>query len=239
VLQYVICDADGNFSITTNANDDSTTNPQGSFYSVAVTLSSQKVNDLFRVIVPRAAAPTVDLFSLSRLGGLPPSASSCVESLQGLNGAVTVTSPDESVTVGTDGNAITLEASGGGGGGGGGGVPSLPFNFVTHDGTDDYIASPGDYVTINTDGSTGGGAELPLLADSTKGDVVVFYVVSSGFFEAPISVGPQGGDFGNVTIAGLNAIRTTVNMKPIMLIFDGVATWWPFGAQLQSSGSWN
>jgi len=68
-------DADGCFSVTVPANDDATTAPVGTFYTVAIRAPNSP-SDTFRVIVPKAYAPEVPLLSLPRLsGGLRPEAS--------------------------------------------------------------------------------------------------------------------------------------------------------------------
>ena len=56
-------DASGAFAITVPANDDTTTTPVGTYYSVSVTYGV-KVVDVFTVTVPHSLAPTTTLFSL-------------------------------------------------------------------------------------------------------------------------------------------------------------------------------
>lgn len=105
--------------------------------------------------MPHASAPSVDLFSLARLSGAPTASTSFVESVQGLNGTVTFTSPDSSVTIGTSGNAITLEAVGGGGGA----VDSVEgqtgaVTFSSPNSTLSFGTSGGSTVTVEVPAST-------------------------------------------------------------------------------------
>ena len=102
---------DGTFSITVPANDDSTTTPQNTYYTVSITFGVTVI-DTWAVIVPHADAPTVDLFSLARIGvGNLPVPTYGVQSIEGLNGNVVFGSPDGSIAVGTSGASVTLEAT--------------------------------------------------------------------------------------------------------------------------------
>lgn len=93
--QAATADGSGVFSLgPVPANDDSTTSPVGTFYSVTVATSSGRVLDTFSVVVPSASAPSVSLFSLARLGTMPAAASPFVETFNGRNGAVDLTKAD-------------------------------------------------------------------------------------------------------------------------------------------------
>lgn len=82
------CNGSGVFSLgPIPANDDSTTNPAGTFYRVTITYGG-KTLDTFSVIVPHADAPTVNLFSLPRIGNPPTAASYGVASFDGRTGVV-------------------------------------------------------------------------------------------------------------------------------------------------------
>ena len=105
-----LCDDDGNLSLKVLANDDETTLPTGTYYNFQV--KGQGITASFSAIVPSASAPSVDLFSLAQLNTQPTPATTYVESVGGLNGVVGFTSPNSSVTIGTDGNNVTLEAAG-------------------------------------------------------------------------------------------------------------------------------
>jgi hypothetical protein len=62
-----ICNDSGDFTISgVNANDDSTTTPTGTTYAVTVNYAGS-VLDSWNVVIPHASAPTVDLFSLTRV----------------------------------------------------------------------------------------------------------------------------------------------------------------------------
>jgi hypothetical protein len=62
----VRCASDGTFTLTVNANDDLTTQPTGTYYSVVIGYGSQTL-DSFNVVVLHADAPTVNLFTLAQL----------------------------------------------------------------------------------------------------------------------------------------------------------------------------
>lgn len=67
-------DGSGNISYASIvANDDTTTSPQNSFYTVTI-FNGDEIIDYFGVVIPHASAPTVNLFSLSRVNAatLPP-----------------------------------------------------------------------------------------------------------------------------------------------------------------------
>ena len=81
------------------ANDDSTTTPTGSAYKVQISNASPAINDVFYVVVPHASYPSVDLFSLARLGGAPSSSTPYVISVNGQNGVVTVGAGSANVEV--------------------------------------------------------------------------------------------------------------------------------------------
>ena len=81
------CNSSGAFTITLNANDDSTTLPTGTYYTVTIGYGEQTL-DSFSVIVPHAAAPTVNLFTLAQLSN-PNVQTPYVVSVNGQNGIVT------------------------------------------------------------------------------------------------------------------------------------------------------
>lgn len=88
------CDSSGNLptsgaTLTVPANDDSSTIPSGTFYSISIS-GPGIPTDSFKVIVPHASAPSVDLFSLARLGNAPPASTPFVESVNGQNGVVSL-----------------------------------------------------------------------------------------------------------------------------------------------------
>ena len=60
------CLSDGTFSLAVLANDDTTTQPTGTFYQIVVIYGSQILQQ-FNVVVPHADAPTVNLYTLARL----------------------------------------------------------------------------------------------------------------------------------------------------------------------------
>ena len=87
------CNASGVFSLgPLPANDDSTTTPVGTYYTINIAFSAgpDSVDDPLKVIVPHASAPSVDLFSLARLGNAPAPSTPYVVSVNGMNGVVTV-----------------------------------------------------------------------------------------------------------------------------------------------------
>lgn len=92
-------------------NDDTTTSPANSYYRVTIISLANELLDRFNVIISKASAPTVDLFSLTRINVAgQPALSYGVTSINALTGPVTITSPDGSVTIGKTGQAVTLEA---------------------------------------------------------------------------------------------------------------------------------
>jgi hypothetical protein len=125
----VRCASDGSFSLTVNANDDTTTQPTGTYYSVVIGYGSQTI-DSFNVVVLHADAPTVNLFTLATLPNpnvVSPYVSQIVAgtgvslsptggtgavtvNATGGGGTVTITSPDNSIIVGGTTSAPTLEA---------------------------------------------------------------------------------------------------------------------------------
>lgn len=90
------CASDGTFSVTVNANDDTTTLPTGSYYEVTITYGSATL-DTFNVIVPKASAPTVNLFTLAQLTN-PNVATPYVSSFNGRNGTIVPQSGDYNAT---------------------------------------------------------------------------------------------------------------------------------------------
>lgn len=60
------CSTAGTFSLTLNANNDATTSPAGSYYTVTVTYGPVILDTLY-VTVPAADAPTFSLFSLPQV----------------------------------------------------------------------------------------------------------------------------------------------------------------------------
>lgn len=82
------CDSSGNFSVTLAANDDTTTTPVGTYYKVQISYQTQIVglpgasgSVEFNVVVPRADAPSVDLFALAQLPNPPVVAAPVVSQL--------------------------------------------------------------------------------------------------------------------------------------------------------------
>ena len=62
------CDSNGNFSLTVPANDDSTTSPAGTYYSVVVSdPDNGRVLDDFNVVVSHNYAPSYLLYSIPRM----------------------------------------------------------------------------------------------------------------------------------------------------------------------------
>lgn len=93
-VQSAVTDNSGDFSIASvTANDDQTTSPQGSTYTVRIKDGNVLI-DRFSVIVPAASAPTVDLFSLPRIGSTPGSPVYGVASFNGRRGIVTLLNSD-------------------------------------------------------------------------------------------------------------------------------------------------
>lgn len=96
--QQVVSSSSGTFSVTVPANDDSTTVPVGTYYTCVITDQSQRQLDSFQVVVPHASAPSVDLFSLARLGNAPSPATPYVISVNGESGIVSGVAPTASPT---------------------------------------------------------------------------------------------------------------------------------------------
>lgn len=97
MLPYAVtasCNSSGQFTIASiPANDDSTTLPTGTFYTVTITKDGVVI-DTFEVIIPKADAPSVNLFSLARLSNTPSPSTTFVSSFNGRNGVVTPQSGD-------------------------------------------------------------------------------------------------------------------------------------------------
>ena len=141
--------SNGTFSITVPANDDSSSVPSGTWYSVVIRTNNGQVVDTFQVVVPHADAPTVDLFSLARLAAAPAAATPYVVSLNGQSGIVTLPAPVvftgsgtwtpsgsatatyRATVVGGGGGGNPGASYGGGGGGGGGEVLDVYLGSVT------------------------------------------------------------------------------------------------------------
>jgi hypothetical protein len=88
--------SNGTFSLTVQANDDSTTVPQSTYYNFTVATGAGQVLDQFSAVVPSADAPTVSLFALARLSGAPSPATPYVVSVNGSSGILTLDIPDPS-----------------------------------------------------------------------------------------------------------------------------------------------
>lgn len=100
------CASDGTFSVTVNANDDSTTLPTGSWYEVTITYGNQTL-DSFNVSVPAADAPTVNLFSLAQLVNPTASFPFVQKIVAGTNVAISPTSGTGTVTINSSGGGAS------------------------------------------------------------------------------------------------------------------------------------
>jgi hypothetical protein len=127
------CASDGTFSITVNANDDTTTLPLGTFYSVTIGYGSATL-DSFNVIVPHADSPTVNLFTLATLPN-PNVVSPYVSQI--IAGTNVTVSPLGGTGI------VTISATGGGG-------SSLTPTAVK---TANYTAAVGDFVVCDVSGA--------------------------------------------------------------------------------------
>lgn len=105
------CNSSGAFSVTLNANDDSTTTPTGTYYQVVITYGNQTLQS-FNVIVPHADSGGVDLFALSPLTN-PNTANPYVTQIQaGTNITISPTGGTGIVTVNSSGGAGNVVALG-------------------------------------------------------------------------------------------------------------------------------
>jgi hypothetical protein len=67
-LQFTtVCGVDGSFSVTVPANDDPSTSPAGTYYTVKIYYQGQYLGPPLKVVVPYNSSSSIDLFSL-----LPP-----------------------------------------------------------------------------------------------------------------------------------------------------------------------
>ena len=83
------CDSTGAFSLTVPANDDPTTTPTGTYYSVVITSESGgSTLDSFTTVVSYKDAPSINLYSLPRSAPTGASLSYGVSSVNGETGAV-------------------------------------------------------------------------------------------------------------------------------------------------------
>lgn len=116
------CASDGTFSQTLNANDDTTTLPIGSYYNVTVTYGQPLSR--FKVAIPAADSPTVNLFTLAQLDNPDVRIPYVSKFVAGSN--VTLSPPDGTGTV--------TVASTGGGGGSATALPLLntPLRYDSH-----------------------------------------------------------------------------------------------------------
>ncbi len=211
VAQSTKADSSGAFSIAVPANDDSTTLPVGTFYTVTITSAAGATLDSFSVVVPHASAPTVDLFSLARLGSAPSPSVPFVISVNGESGIVVLEESSGSV------------------------IPSnfVPLTAPLTNGV--YHASAGEFVIISDPDGSGGDVYLPPVAEAGKGAVVAWKcaLVASQY----LHLLPDPSDSG-VTIDKYTSIVVSPTNPPAVavVICDG-NKWWTVSGYVADSGS--
>lgn len=202
--------SDGTFTIADVVpNDDTTTTPVGTFYTVTVTTGANPalIIDYFDVVIPHASAPTVDLFSLSRLGTPASPVYPYLSSLDGIQGQVTLGSPDGSVTIGQSGQEITLEASTASGG-------VTVASTVTSSGT--LAVSK-----LTPCDATTGALSMALPTGQSAGKQLEAQKIDSTANTVTLT--------GNIRGVGSASLALKLQYEGILLVADSSGSWWPMG----------
>jgi hypothetical protein len=106
------CDSGGNLpttggaTLTLPANNDPSTIPIGTFYTIVVIYQNQILNT-FNISIPYSAGPTVELNSLTKIPAPDQPLTPQITSLNGLNGIVQLVA-GSGIVISVSGNTITI-----------------------------------------------------------------------------------------------------------------------------------
>ena len=201
--QTTTCDSTGAFSLTVPANDDPTTSPAGTYYTVVITSATGgSTLDSFTTVVSYKDAPTVDLYSLPRATSTALPLVYGVSSVNGETGAVTGLLPLAGGTMtgllATAGQSIN--------------VRTLAAGAATSESTDQYLRSAG----------AGAAVSYPLPAATGSGRVLIFENADSSATPGVFTITPDGTD----TIRGVNASVMCVQYRDRIALVDGAPGEW-------------
>lgn len=195
------CNSSGVFSIVLNANDDTTTLPQGSYYEVVISYGGA-VLDSFNVIVPHGGGSTVQLFELATVSTAPPGVIYVSQLIAG--GGITL-----SPAGGT--GAVTITA---------GVQPLTPTALKTAA----YTAAPNDFVLANINGGNVPVTLPAAPADKTRVGIKVVKISGSpGSTNATLVCG--GSDVFNIA-AGSTTLTFTALFQGVTVQYEAAGGVW-------------